>query len=169
MSSWAIVLIRYRCSFMLTNCSHFSPFRAATMATDMHGLNFTLKSWAESLGLIMHGPYQPLCVILTVCEQPPLSVVVRRCHVCINLSCLCAGFLSCQTLHWSSLSLTELAKDVHFLFAHKATSKHTHNASPTSEGLTQARPIEHMLQFSWQHHCGLEFRVPRICYKWGLQ
>lgn len=98
MSSWAIiVLIRYRCSFMLTNCSHFSPFRAATMATHMHGLNFTLKSWAESLALIMHGPYQPLCVILTVCEQPPLSV--RSCHVCINLSCLCSGFVSCQTLH----------------------------------------------------------------------
>ena len=99
----------------------------------------------------MHGPYQPLCVILTVCEQPPLSVCVCHgpqlpCMHQLELPLLRVSFMP-NTAPWSSLSPTELPKDIHFLCAHKATSKHTHNASPTSEGLTQARPIEHTLQF----------------------
>ena len=99
----------------------------------------------------MHGPYQPLCVILTVCEQPSLSICVCHgpqlpCMHQLELPLLWVSFMP-NTAPWSSLSPTELAKDVHFLCAHKATSKHTHNASPTSEGLTQARPIEHTLQF----------------------
>ena len=88
-----------------------------TMATHKLGLNFTMKSWTESLAL--HYEYW-LCMALassylnyTVCNlyRPalsslPLSVTVRSCHACVNLSRHCSRFLSRQrcilavVLHW---------------------------------------------------------------------
>ena len=69
-----------------TSCSHFSD-QGSYYTTHMLGLNFTMKSWAESLALtsvIMHGPYlkrtQLLCVIWRyslwiACPRLPWSAV----------------------------------------------------------------------------------------------
>ena len=86
---------------------------------------------------------QLLCVICTVCEQPVLSVMVRSCHACVNLSRLCSsGFTPtlrsavvalhrrCSALGLSharnyprTFGLHEIFKCAHLLTA----SIHTHN------------------------------------------
>jgi len=71
-----------------TSCSHFSA-QGSYYAIHTLGLNFTMKSWTESLVLmsaIMHGPYlkqtQLYCAWFdgTVCEQPALVCHFPQSH-----------------------------------------------------------------------------------------
>ena len=78
------------------------PFLRSIMATHILGLNFTLNSWTESLALMSIDYSWPLpeATSTTVCKfvlsisSLPLSVMVRGCHACVNLSSLRSEFLS---------------------------------------------------------------------------
>ena len=130
-----------------------SPVKEAAMATHMLGLNFTMKSWAESL----HGAYEchyawllPEANSTTVrnltvpsVSSLPLSVMVRSCHGCIHMSCLRSRLLSCWhctlalahvqiwNVHVPSVSVRSIC-----IWSH--VSKHA--CSPASVGLAQAHP-----------------------------
>ena len=80
-----------------TLCSHFSGQRSTT-ATHTLGLNFTMKSWAESLtrrSVIMNGPYlkwtQLLCMIWRY----------RLWAACLCLSWSAVAFSRIGSLSWS--------------------------------------------------------------------
>ena len=116
-SQSSAVLTKYRWSYILTNCNHFS-------ITHMLGLNFTPKSWAESLPL-MSVDYA--CTALTrsdlnYCHGPqmpsvPSTWVVWRCVMAVVLHC---------SSHWLSYWVDELD------FCNIKTFKHAHLKFPES-------------------------------------
>ena len=118
-----------------TLCVAISQVKEATTATHTLELNFTMKSWAESLVLmsvIMHGPYLKrthlLCVIWwyclwAACPCLSLSTVAMR---ALTLVIFAPGFFHAGRLHSSFSTCAKLKCTYLFVNGHTQTCKHTH-------------------------------------------
>ena len=121
---------RYRWSYMLTNCSHFSgqgSYYGYTHAWTK--LQTKVMSWIIwRLWGCMALTWSKLnnCVwFVSSVSSLPLSVMVRGCHACPNLSRLRSGFLSrrwalavgpSSTAGWHETSLRGIFKCAHLKF-----------------------------------------------------
>ena len=144
--------------------------------TSMHGLNFTLKSWAESLVLMSVEYAWPLSEVnsFTVCNSVyhlwtacmPLSVMVYDSTVVTRATRVVfapglfhtmqlATLWLLSSLHQKqaeheTFSLCECAHFKFMLYGRRQASKHTHThaqCSPASMGLARACPNK-----SWWKH-----------------
>ena len=147
---------------MLKNCSDFSgqgSFYGYTHTCKLHTEVMSWISAAYEYVSIMHGPYlkrtQLLCIMCTVCDQAAL--VCHGPHVCVNLSCLYCGFLSCMQSGCSLAVALHQQQDGHetiwghsvflkYLNAliknlHQPAYTHVHKAVPLVWGLLRLTPI----------------------------
>ena len=132
------------CCFMSmvskTSCSNFTC-QGSYYTTHTLGLNFTIKSWAESLALmsvIMHGPYlkrtQLLCVIwrsMTICEQPAL--VCHGSQSRFHRTWICFSNFEIHSLIYDMWPQADIHTYIH-------TYTRVKQCSHASVGLAQVRP-----------------------------
>ena len=136
---------------MIIHTDKLQPFLRSRKLLWLHntlGLNFKLKLWAELSGTYEDAWPLPEANSTIVCNLyrlwaacPFLSVMVRSCHACLNLSHLRSGFLlgrrcalavgPSSTARWYKTSLREIFKCAHLKFTvygHKQAYTHFRNA-----------------------------------------